>query len=185
MSGLAPACRGLGMAQEVREMASRVLVSCRTLLAAIAALAVVAAVPTGALARDTFDASGTVDSKNEDKETVVLITDALGVKNQPITVDMSHMSGAFRAIGVGQSVQMEIAARESNSYLAYTVRFEGSYVPGSDLGAREEFETAGSSIKAHVQNVPEDDESLAQQHRDSNLRRPQDDDHDNCCAPNP
>jgi len=155
------------------------------LLAAFAALAVVAAAPTGALARDTFDASGTVNSKNEDKETIVLITDALGVKNQPITIDMSDMSGAFRAIGVGQPVQIQIAARESDSYKAYSIRFEGSYVPGTDLGAREQFETVGSSIQAHVQNVPEDDESLAQQHRDSNLRRPQDDDHNNCCAPNP
>jgi hypothetical protein len=170
---------------EVADMASRALLSRRGLLTAVAALAMIVAVPTGAFARDTFDVAGTVHSKNEDKETIVLITDALGVKNQPITIDMSDMSGAFRAIGVGQSVQIEIARRESNSYLAYSIRFEGSYVPGTDLGAREEFETQGSSIKAHVQNVPEDDESLAQQHRDSNLRRPQDDDHDNCCAPNP
>jgi len=152
------------------------------LLAAFAVLAVVA-VPSSAFARETFDASGTVNSKNEDKVTIVLITDALGVKNQPITIDMSNMTGQFRAIGVGQSVTISIAARESDSYKAYAIVAEGSYVRGNDLGVREEFETAGSSIKAHVQNVPEDDESLNQQHRDGNLHRDKDDDHDNCCAP--
>jgi len=168
---------------EVADMASRGLFSRRAVLAAVAALAVLVAAPLGAFARDTFDVAGTVYSKNEDKETIVLITDALGVKDQPITIDMSDMSGAFRAIGVGQSVQIEIAKRESNSYLAYSIRFEGSYVPGNDLGVHEEFETQGASIKAHVGNVPEDDESLSQQHRNSNLRRDEDDDHDNCCAP--
>jgi outer membrane receptor protein involved in Fe transport len=164
-------------------MASRVLLSRRTLLAAVAALAVVVAVPTGALARDTFDVTGTVNSKNEDKETIVLITDDLGVKNQPITIDMSDMSSQFVAIRVGQSVSFSIARRESNSYLAYSIVSEGSYVNRADLGTREEFEVNSASIKAHVGNVPEDDESLSQQHRDNNLRRQQDDDHDNCCAP--
>ena len=164
-------------------MASCVLLSRRGLLAAVAALAVVVAVPTGALARDTFDVKGTVEVKNEEKETIIIVTDDLGVKNQPITIDMSDLSGAFRAIGVGQSVQVEIARRESNSYLAYSIRFEGSYVPGNDLGTQERYETQGSSIKAHVGNVPEDDEALNQQHRDNNLRRNEDDDHDNCCAP--
>ena len=164
-------------------MASRVLLSRRALLAMVAALVVVVAAPIGALARDTFDVAGTVNSKNEDKETIVLITDDLGVKNQPITIDMSDMSSQFVAIRVGQSVSFSIARRESNSYLAYAIVSEGSYVNRSDLGTREEFEVNSASIKAHVGNVPEDDESLSQQHRDSNLRRQQDDDHDNCCAP--
>jgi hypothetical protein len=73
------------MALEVTEMASRVLLSRRMLLAAIAGLVLVTAVPTGVLARVTFDASGTVYSKNEEKESIILITDALGKKNQPIT----------------------------------------------------------------------------------------------------
>lgn len=152
-------------------MASRVLWSCRLLIAAFAAFAIVAGMPGGALARVTFDASGTVDSKNEDKETIVLITDALGIKNQPITIDMSGMSGQFVAIRVGQSVTLEIAARESDSYKAYSLRDQDSYVQGLDLGTQERYETQSSSIKAHVGNVPEDDESLNQQHRNNNLRR--------------
>ena len=164
-------------------MASRVLLSRRGLLAALAALAFVVAAPNGALARDTFDIAGTVESKNEGKETIIFITDDLGVKNQPITIDMSHMSNQFEAIRVGQSASFSIERRESNSYLAHVFISEGSYVHRTDLGVREEFETRSDSIKAHVGNVPEDDESLSQQHRNSNLRRDEDDDHDNCCAP--
>jgi hypothetical protein len=162
-------------------MASGVLRSCRMLLAGFAALAVVTAAPLSAYAGDgdTFDVSGTVESKNENKETIVFITDALGKKNQPITIDMSHMSGAFVAIRAGQSASFTIEKRESNSYLAHTLISEGSYVNGTDLGTRETFQTRSDSIKAHVANVGEDDEGLAQQHRDNNLRRQEDDDHDN------
>jgi hypothetical protein len=164
-------------------MASRVLWSCRLLIAAFAALAIVTAAPAGVMARDTFDATGTVESKNEEKETIVLITDVLGQKNQPITIDMSNMSGQFRAIRKGQSVTIEIKARESDTYKAYSIVGEGSYTDQADLGVQERYETQSSSIKAHVGNVPEDDESLNQQHRDNNLRSNQDDDHNNCCAP--
>jgi hypothetical protein len=162
-------------------MASGVLRSCRMLLAGFAALAVVTAAPISAYAGDgdTFDVTGTVNSKNEDKETIVFITDDLGKKNQPITIDMSKMSSAFVAIRAGQSASFTIEARESNSYLAHTLISEGSYVNRADLGTREEFETRGSSIKAHVGNVPEDDESLSQQHRTNDLRRQDEDDHDN------
>jgi hypothetical protein len=164
-------------------MASRVLWSCRLLIAAFAVLATTAGMPSGAMARVTFDASGTVNSKNEEKETIVLITDELGKKNQPITIDMSDMSGQFRAIRVGQAVTIEIAARESDSYKAYSIIDEDSYVRRDNLGTQERYETSNSSIKAHVGNVPEDDESLNQQHRENNLRRNEDDDHNNCCAP--
>ena len=162
-------------------MASGVLRSCRMLLAGFAALAVVTAAPISAYAGDgdTFDVSGTVNSKNEDKETIVFITDDLGKKNQPITIDMSHMSSAFVAIRAGQSASFTIEARESNSYLAHTLVSEGSYVNGTDLGTQEVFQTRSSSIKAHVANVGEDDEALSQQHRDNNLRRQEADDHDN------
>jgi hypothetical protein len=152
-------------------------------IAAFAVLAVTVSDPSSALARWTFDATGTVNSKNEEKETIVLITDALGKKNQPITIDMSDLSGQFRAIRVGQSVTIEIAARESDSYKAYSIVGEGSYTDQADLGTQERYETSSSSIKAGVGNVPEDDESLNQQHRDNDLRSNQDDDHDNCCAP--
>ena len=166
------------MVSEVTDMASRVLRSRRALLAGVAALALVVAAPIGVFARDTFDVSGTVNSKNEDKETIVLITDDLGVKNQPITIDMSDMSSQFVAIRVGQSVSFSIEKRESNSYRAHVLVSEGSYVQRNDLGTREEFEVNSASIKAHVGNVPEDDESLSQQHRDNDLRRQEDDDVD-------
>src|SRR4051812_6649989 len=101
MRGLAPACRDRGWPSEASEMASRVLWSFRLMIAAFAALAVVAGAPAGVMARDTVDVTGTVYSKNEEKESIVLITDDLGVKNQPITVDMSDMGGQFRAIRIG------------------------------------------------------------------------------------
>jgi hypothetical protein len=164
-------------------MASRVVWACRLLMAAFAALAIVTAVPAGVMARDTFDATGTVNSKNEEKETIVLITDALGKTNQPITIDMSDMSGQFRAIRVGQSVTIEIKARESDTFKAYSIVGQGSYTDQADLGTQERFQTQSSSIKAGVAGVPDDDESLSQQHRENNLRRNEDDDHDNCCAP--
>jgi len=166
-------------------MGSRVLLSCRLLVAAFAALAVITTAPVGVFAKDdTFDVTGTVDSKNEDKETIVLITDDLGKKNQPITISMSGLSGNFVALREGQSVTLEIKARESDTYKAYSIVGQGSYTDRADLGTQERYETQDSSIKAHVQNVPEDDESLNQQHRDNNLQRDKDDDHNNCCAPN-
>jgi len=131
------------------------------------------------MARVTFDAAGTVESKNSDKEEIVLITDVLGKKNQPITIDMSSLSKNFIALRVGQSVTIEIAARESDSYKAYSIIDQGSYTNREDLGTQERYETQSSSIKAHVGNVPDDDESLNQQHRDNNLRHSEDDDHDN------
>ena len=121
MSGLAPAVGDRAWPWGVTEMASRVLWSCRLLVAAFAALAIVASAPGGASARVTFDATGTVQSKNSDKEEIVLITDVLGKPNQPITIDMSSLSNNFIALRVGQSVTIEIAARESNSYKAYSI----------------------------------------------------------------
>ena len=92
---------------------------------------------------------------------------------------MSNMSGQFRAIGVGQSVTIEIKARESDTYKAYSIVGQGSYTDQADLGTQERFETQSSSIQAHKDNAPDDDESLSQQHRDNNLRRNKDDDHNN------
>jgi hypothetical protein len=156
-------------------MVSRVLWSWRLVLAAIVALTLVA-IPAQSAYAERITVAGTVYSKNESKETIVLITDAFGVKNQPITIDLSDMSKLFVAVGVGQSLSLVIEPREDDSYLAYSFVSEGSYVIGNDLGAREEFAVRDSSIKAHVGNMPEDDESLAQQHRNSNLQRDEDDD---------
>lgn len=157
-------------------MRSGIVRSWRLVFVAIIVLAVVAAGPAGVSAGWTTDVSGTVHSKNEQKETIVFITDDLGTKNQPITIDMSDMSGQFRAVGVGQSYSITIMPRENDSYLAVAYVSEGSYVQRNDLGTREEFETRASSIKAHVGNVPEDDEALSQQHRRNDLRRDDDDD---------
>ena len=152
-------------------MKSGIVRSWRLLAAAFVALAMVSVAPVSASAGWTTDVSGTVNSKNEEKETIVLITDAFGVKNQPITIDMSHMSGQFRAVGVGQSYSLTVMPRESDTYLAVAYVSEGSYVQGNDLGTHEEFETRASSIKAGVGNGPEDDEARAQQHRTNDLRR--------------
>jgi len=145
----------------------------------MAVLAIVTMVPGGVFARDTFDATGTVISKNEEKDTIILVTDALGKPNQPITIDMSNMSSQFRSINVGQSVTIEIAARESDTFKAYSIAGQGSYTDQADLGTQERYEVNSASIKAHVGNVPEDDESLNQQHRQNDLKRNEDDDHDN------
>ncbi len=149
--------------------------SLRLTVAAAVLLGVVAFAPISAFASGGTTVSGTVYSKNEGKETIVIITDAFGVKNQPITIDMSYFSRLFEAVGVGQSISLEILTREDDSYLMIGLVSEGSYVGQQDLGVREEYQTRSSSIKAHVGNVPEDDESLSQQHRDNNLRRHEDD----------
>lgn len=143
----------------------------RLATAAFVAVALLAWGPAAASAEWTTDVTGTVHSKNEGKETIILVTDDLGTKNQPITIDMSGMSGQFRAVGVGQSYSITIMQRDNDSYLAVAYVSEGSYVLRNDLGTQERFETQQSSIKAHVGNVPEDDEALSQQHRNNNLRR--------------
>lgn len=149
--------------------------SVRLLVAVAALLAVAMVAPTTVSANDGVTISGTVYSKNEDKQTIVLITDAFGVKNQPVTVDLKHFDRLFEAVGVGQPISLVVMPREFDSYLMTGLVSEGSYVGQQNLGTRENFQTRDSSIKAHVGNVPEDDESLSQQHRDNNLRRGEDD----------
>jgi len=123
--------------------------------------------------------AGTVYSHNDEKKTIVLITDDFGVRNQPITLDFDDFKNTFRALDDGQAVSLLVLPRDHDSYLVTGLVSEGSYVHREDLGTQERYEVRDSSIKAHVGNVPEDDESLNQQHRDNNLRRNEDDDHDN------
>jgi len=124
--------------------------------------------------------AGTVYSHNDEKKTIVLITDDFGVKNQPVTVDFDDFKNTFRALDDGQSVSLLVLPRDHDSYLMTGLVSEGSYVHRDDLGVQERYEVRDSSIKAHVGNVPEDDESLNQQHRDNNLHRDNDDNnHDN------
>src|SRR5207248_193300 len=92
-------------------------------------------------------------------------------RERPITIDMSRLSGTFERHKVGEPVTLTVRARESDTYLGLRLVSEGSYVDQATLGTQERYETQSSSIKAHVGNVPEDDESLNQQHRDNDLRR--------------
>jgi hypothetical protein len=120
---------------------------------------------TGAFAA-SYTVSGTVVASDDGKQTIVLLTSDLIGKEQPITVDMSKVPEQFEASAVGSSISVQIESRESDTYLATG--------PGSDESYAER-DTQGASIKAHVANVPDDDEALTQQHRDGDLRRGQDD----------
>jgi len=162
----------------------------RWLVASFAVALIGMSAPQGAFADkstnpDEFTVTGTVYSHNDDKQTIVLITDDLGKKNQPITISLKDFSGTFRHLSDDQAVSLTIIPRQSDTYLMTGLVGEGSYVHRDDLGVQERYETRDSSIKAHVGNVPEDDESLNQQHRDNNLKTKQDDDDrngNNCCA---
>jgi len=150
-------------------MLSRIRLLYRAFAAAAVALSLLAFGPSGALA--AFEAHGTIVSTNEGKETWVIVTDALGKPNQPITVDLSRLSGTFTRHGKGEPVALLLEARPNDTYRVLSLLEEGSYVGGETLGVQERYETLDSSIKAHVNNVPEDDEALNQQHRDNNLNR--------------
>ncbi len=143
----------------------------RPLGAVLIGLSLLVVGPAVALADDSFDATGTIIDKHGDKETWVLWTDAVGGKSRPITIDMSHLSGTFDRHAVGETVTINIKGRENDTFLGIRLISEGSYVDQATLGTQERYETQGSSIKAHVGNVPEDDEALNQQHRDNDLKR--------------
>ena len=137
----------------------------RALASALLAAGLLAASSTGALARG-YTVSGTVVAVDEGKHTIVLETNDIGGRVQPITIDVSMLDSDAQAMPVGSSVSLEIESRESDTYLAL-----GS---GADENFAER-DTQGGSIKAHVGNGPDDDEAFTQQHRDENLRRSQDD----------
>jgi hypothetical protein len=144
----------------------------RPLGAALIGLALLLVGPTVALADDdTFDVTGTIVGKHGDKETWVVLTDSVGGKTRPITIDMSHLSGTFDRHKVGEPITITVKGRDFDSYLGIRLISEGSYVDQATLGTQERYETQSSSIKAHVANVVEDDEALNQQHRDNDLKR--------------
>jgi len=160
-------------------MLSRVRSLIRPLGAALVGLSLLVSGPAVALADDgSFDATGTIIDKHGDKETWVLWTDAVGGKERPITIDMSHLSGTFDSHKKGETVTITIRGRENDTYLGIRLVSEGSYVDQATLGTQERYETQSSSIKAHVGNVPEDDEALNQQHRDNDLRSTNNEDND-------
>ena len=155
-----------------------VLGSRRALAAAAVALGLVAFGPTSAFAASK-DVTGTIVSVNDEKREWVILTSSLTGSEQPITVDLSDRGSLFRTFGVGQPISIRVEEREYNTYLVTHLISEGSYVDNATFGVQETFQTQDSSIKAHVGNVPDDDEALAKQQRENNLRRNDDDDHDN------
>lgn len=156
-------------------MAPRFSSCWRLLVAGLVALSVVAMAPGSALA-ERITVTGTIHSIKDDGM-IILNTDSLGVRNQPITIDVGkQLLRVYRTLDTNQPITLVIEPREHNSYLAVAFVEEGSATRGSDLGVKEVFETQNSSINSHVGNVPQDDEALAQQHRNNNLKRDEDDD---------
>jgi hypothetical protein len=165
-----------GNALEVSDMGKRIGLLYRAFGALVVAATLLASAPQGALADKKSNpnertVTGTVYSHNEEKSTIILVTGDLGTKNQPITIDMRDFKGTFRSVDDGQSLSLLVIPRQQDSWLMTGFVSEGSYVHRDDLGVQERYETLDSSIKAHVGNVPEDDEALNQQHRDNDLRR--------------
>ena len=151
----------------------------RALSVAVVAAGLVALAPTSAFAA-TKDVTGTIISVNDEKREWVILTSSLTGKEQPITLDLSDRGTLFRTHGVGQPISVQVMEREYNTYLVTNLISEGSYVDGATFGVQETFQTQDGSIKAHVGNVPDDDEALAKQQRQNNLKRDDDeDDHDN------
>ena len=121
-----------------------------------------------ALAREEkFDVSGTVIAIDDSIPTIVS-SDIIG-KPQPIMVDVSELKKF--SVAVGSPISLTIRAREFDTFLAVGVVRESPFVTGQDFGVREEFTVKQDSIAAGAGNVPADEEALAQQHRDHNLRK--------------
>jgi hypothetical protein len=129
---------------------------------------------TAAAQGSTFDVGGTVHSIRGSN--IVFITSDVTGRQQPITIDISQLRGL--QIKPGDPLKLTIRSREFDSYLALRVVRESPYVSGEEFGVREEFTVKQDSIQAGVGNVPEDDEALAKQDRDHNLRKNNDDDDD-------
>ena len=147
----------------------------RTLAALLATASLLVLGVSGASAAG-YTVSGTVVASDDSKQTIVLVTsDVIGTE-QPITIDLSKVPEQFQAATVGSSISLQIESREANTYLATG--------PGSDESYADR-DTQGASIKAHVGNVPDDDEALTQQHRDRDLRRGQDDNPSNDSSGSP
>jgi hypothetical protein len=132
----------------------------------VAVVGMLLVAPSGALAAG-YTVSGTVVTSDEGKQAIVLLTSDIIGTEQPITIDMSRVPEQFQASAVGSAVSLQVEPREADAYLATG--------PGADEHYAER-DTQGGSIRAHVANVPDDDEALTQQHRANDLRRGQDDD---------
>lgn len=151
-------------------MVKRVRLLYRALGAAALAVTLLTSGAGSALAAEK-DVHGTIIDTHKDKEEWVIWTSSLTGKLQPITVDMSRMSDTFARHDIGEPIHIIVQEREFNTYRGLALVSEGSYVQGENLGVQERYEVKSDSIKAHVGNSPEDDEALAQDHRDNNLKR--------------
>ena len=145
----------------------------RRRLAVVAVAGAISALTLGGVAsasHERFDITGTVYEVQYDgraRLATIVTTDVIG-KPQAITVDVSQIKNVD--FTPGTSIQLTIYSRENDTFLAREVVREYPYVNGAEFGVREEFTTRQDSIQARVGNVPEDDEALAQQHRDRKLR---------------
>jgi len=129
-------------------------------------------------ANDRFDITGTIyDVKYDGGATIATIvtSDVIG-KPQPIMFDVSQIKDVDFTRGT--SIQLTIYSRENDTFLAREVVREYPYVNGAEFGVQEWMNPRNDSIQAGVGNVPEDDESLAQQHRSPQNLRQRDNDKD-------
>jgi hypothetical protein len=153
-------------------------ISRRTARQSLAVLGLTAALVAGGSAsiasadQQSSDVSGTVYEVNG--PIVTLVTSDLSGRPQAILVDISWLREA--QVVAGDPLQLTIQPRESDTYLARSLVQESPFVNREEFGVREEFTVLQDSIQARVGNVPEDDEALAKQHRDKNLRQKDDDD---------
>ena len=154
----------------------------RRRLAVVAVAGAISAVALGGVAsaaNDRFDITGTIyEVTYNGGATIATIvtTDVIG-KPQAIMVDVTQIKNVDFTRGT--SIQLSIYSRENDTFLAREVVREYPYVNGADFGVEEWMTTRQDSIQAGVGNVPEDDESLAKQHRSpQNLREREDDDDD-------
>ena len=129
---------------------------------------------TAAAQERSFDVSGTV-LQVQGSILTILTADVIG-REQPITVDVSRLREL--QVEVGDPLALTIRSRESDTFLALGLVDESPFVNREEFGVREEFTVKRDSIQARVGNVPEDDEALAKQDRDHNLRQDEDDDDD-------
>jgi hypothetical protein len=111
---------------------------------------VVAFEPMSVSAAEGSTVSGTVYSKDEGKETIVIVTDAFGFKNQPVMIDLSDFSKLVQAVGVGQSMSLDILARESDTYLRMTRRRHYGAVFMRDTRAHEPHDVGCQHCPAYL-----------------------------------
>src|SRR3712207_1538361 len=145
----------------------------RRRLAAVAVAGALSALALGSVAsaqNERFDITGTIYEVKRNGGTTlatIVTSDVIG-RPQAITVDVSQVKDVDFTSGT--AIQLTIFSRENDTFLAREVVREYPYVNGAHFGVREEFTPRQDSIQARVGNVPEDDEVLAQQHRERNLR---------------